>query len=91
MRQYLATMTLRTVCFVLAIVIDDWYRWVFALGAVVLPFIAVVAVNAVAPRVRGRARPVTPTHDPTPLLTDREFVQVPGTVRHPDHEPDARD
>ncbi len=90
MRQYLATMTLRTVCFVLAIVIDDWYRWVFALGAVVLPFIAVVAVNAVAPRVRGRARPVTPAHDPTPLLTDREYVEVPSTVRHPDH-PDHRD
>ncbi|MGG5257190.1 DUF3099 domain-containing protein [Phycicoccus avicenniae] len=86
MRQYLGTMTLRTVCFVLAVVIDDWYRWVFALGAVVLPFIAVVAVNAVAPRVRGRRTPVTPSVDPTPLLTDRGYVHVPSTVRHPEDE-----
>ncbi len=89
LRHYLLTMSLRTVCFVLVIVIDEWYRWVFAFGAVVLPFIAVVAVNAVAPRVRGRARVVTPTADPTPLLTERPFEQVPGTVSH--REDDRRD
>lgn len=69
LRQYLATMALRTVCFVLAIVTDGWLRWVFAAGAIVLPFVAVVAANAVAPRLRGRVRPVVPTHDPTPAIT----------------------
>ncbi len=84
MKQYLVTMSIRTACFVLAIVVQDWYRWVFAAGAVVLPFVAVVAANAVAPRVRGRARPVTPTADRTPLLTDGAHENVSSTVRHPD-------
>ncbi|QIM23010.1 DUF3099 domain-containing protein [Phycicoccus sp. HDW14] len=87
MRHYLATMSVRTVCFVLAIVVQDWYRWIFAAGAVILPFIAVVAVNAVAPRVRGRARMATPTVDDTPLLTERPFEQVPSTVSHREDEP----
>ena len=64
-KQYLFTMSLRTVCFMLAIVTEGWMRWVFAAGAVVLPFFAVVAANAVAPRVAGRARPVTPSVDHT--------------------------
>lgn len=82
--QYLATMGVRTVCFVLAIVTDGWLRWVFAAGAILLPFFAVVAANAVAPRVRGRVRPVVPSVDATPRLTDRSYVHVPSTVRHDD-------
>ncbi|GIL34504.1 DUF3099 domain-containing protein [Phycicoccus sp. DTK01] len=84
MKQYLVTMTIRTICFVLTIVIDDWYRWIFAAAAVFLPFIAVVAVNSVAPRVRGRRTPVTPSVDPTPRLTDHAYTHVPSTVRHED-------
>jgi hypothetical protein len=71
MRQYLVTMLIRTVCFVLVVVVDGWLRWVFAAGAVFLPFIAVVAVNSVRPRVAGRIRPVTPATDAARLLTDR--------------------
>ena len=65
LRQYLITMTIRTVCFVLVVVVDSWLRWVFAAAAVLLPFIAVVAANAVRPAVRGRVRAVTPTVDTT--------------------------
>lgn len=65
LRQYLITMTIRTMCFVLVVVVDSWLRWVFAAAAVFLPFIAVVAANAVRPAVRGRVRPVTPTVDTT--------------------------
>ncbi len=54
-------MGIRTACFVLLVVIDEWYRWIFAAGAVFLPFFAVVAANAVKPRVQGRVRPVLPT------------------------------
>ncbi|WP_307835808.1 DUF3099 domain-containing protein [Phycicoccus sonneratiae] len=86
LKHYLVTMSVRTACFLLAIVIDEWYRWVFAAGAIVLPFIAVVAANAVAPRVRGRARVVTPTTDDTPLLTERPFEQVPSTVSRREDE-----
>ena len=54
---------------VLLVVVDEWYRWIFAAGAVFLPFFAVVAANAVKPRVVGRVRPVVPTVDDTRHLT----------------------
>jgi hypothetical protein len=69
LKQYLFTMAIRTACFVLLVVVDAWYRWIFAAGAVFLPFFAVVAANAVSPRVFGRVRPVMPMVDPTPQIT----------------------
>ena len=60
MRQYLATMALRTACFGGAYVCEGWLRWVCVGLAVVLPYIAVVLVNAVRPRVADEAfQPVT--------------------------------
>ncbi|WP_068397982.1 DUF3099 domain-containing protein [Kribbia dieselivorans] len=50
-RRYLIMMGIRTACFILAIVLTGWLRWTAAAGAVVLPYIAVVIANAVAPRV----------------------------------------
>ena len=76
LKRYLVTMGIRTACFVLLVVIDDWYRWIFAAGAVFLPFFAVVAANAVKPRVLGRVRPVLPTADDTRLL-ERQASQEP--------------
>lgn len=76
LRHYLVTMTIRTVCFVLVVVVDSWLRWVFAAAAVFLPFIAVVAANAVRPAARGRVQPVVPAVDPTPQL-EREAWQGP--------------
>jgi len=40
-------MSIRTVCFVLFVVVDHPMRWVFVIGAVFLPYIAVVLANAV--------------------------------------------
>ncbi len=60
-RRYLFTMGIRTACFVLAVVTTGWLRWTFVAFAVVLPYVAVVAVNAVTPRLMGRTAPVTPT------------------------------
>jgi hypothetical protein len=80
LRTYLVTMGIRTVCFLLMIVVDGWMRWVFAAGAIFLPFIAVVAVNAVRPRVAGRVAPVLPRVDDTRLLT-REAA--PDDEPHP--------
>ena len=48
-RRYLASMSLRTLCFVGAIVVgDNWFRYVLIAGALILPYIAVVSANAVA-------------------------------------------
>ena len=52
-KRYLLTMGLRTACFVLAVVTQGWIRWVFAVGAVFLPWFAVVMANAVRPRAFG--------------------------------------
>jgi hypothetical protein len=51
MRRYLISMSIRTVCFVLAVVCSGWLRWSFAALAIVLPYVAVVAANA-GPRRR---------------------------------------
>lgn len=53
-RNYLLTMALRTLCFVLAYLADGWLRWTCVVLAVLLPYVAVVLANAVGPR-RGSA------------------------------------
>jgi hypothetical protein len=88
LKQYLVTMGIRTICFVLLVVIDAWYRWIFAVGAVFLPFVAVVAANAVMPRVAGRVRPVLPVVDETPQIT--RAAHEPYVAADPD-EPSAAD
>src|ERR1041384_5703436 len=46
-KRYLISMAIRTVCFVLAVVsIGHWFMWVFLVGAVFLPYVAVVMANA---------------------------------------------
>ena len=44
-RKYTITMTVRVVCFVLAFFTTDWLRWFFLIGAIFLPYIAVVIAN----------------------------------------------
>ena len=47
-KRYLASMGLRTVCFVSAILVGGgWLRWVLVAAALVLPYVAVVMANAV--------------------------------------------
>ena len=45
-RRYLWSMAVRVACFVGAVLIDDpWVRGVLLVGAVLLPYVAVVAAN----------------------------------------------
>ena len=44
-RRYLIQMTIRVVCFVGAVAIDHPVRWLLLVGAVVLPYVAVVLAN----------------------------------------------
>ena len=68
-RRYLFTMGVRTVCFIACVLTATagapWWVWgTLALLAVLLPYVAVVMVNAVAPRGVGRgSAPVTPRGD----------------------------
>lgn len=45
-RRYLISMSIRTICFVGSIIADGWLRWALFIGALVLPWIAVVVANA---------------------------------------------
>ena len=46
-RRYVISMTIRTMCFVAAIVVGPgWPRWVLVAAALLLPYVAVVMANA---------------------------------------------
>jgi hypothetical protein len=45
-KRYMLQMSTRVVCFVGAVVVDHWTRWILVAGAVFLPYIAVVIANA---------------------------------------------
>ncbi|MGL5810153.1 MAG: DUF3099 domain-containing protein [Nocardioides sp.] len=48
-RRYIVSMTIRTGCFIGAVFVDNWTRWLLIAGAVFLPYIAVVMANAADP------------------------------------------
>ncbi len=45
-RRYFFSMMIRTVCFILTVILPSPYRWIALFGAVVLPYFAVVIANA---------------------------------------------
>jgi hypothetical protein len=65
-KRYLVSMTIRTACVLLAIVVPGWPRWVFLAGAVALPYLAVVAANS--GRSRRGAPPPAPVSLSAPML-----------------------
>jgi Protein of unknown function (DUF3099) len=59
-RRYLISMGVRTVCFVGATIVSGPFRWVLIVGALLLPYLAVVFANA------GRA--AAPSAPPTTVF-----------------------
>ena len=57
--RYVISMGIRTVCFILAIIVPGPLRWVFLAGALLLPYLSVVYANA------GRERPPEPPDSTT--------------------------
>jgi hypothetical protein len=46
-KRYLISMGIRTLCFILSVLsMGHWFMWVFLVGAVFLPYVAVVIANA---------------------------------------------
>jgi hypothetical protein len=45
-RRYLISMLIRTACFLLTVALPSPYRWFALMGAMVLPYVAVVIANA---------------------------------------------
>ena len=54
-RRYVLSMSLRTLCFIGAVLTEGWVRWVLVAGAVVLPYVAVVMANARSTKSDGFA------------------------------------
>ena len=53
MRRYLIMMGIRVLCLVACLFVSGWWLLIPALGAVFLPFVAVVLANAVSRRGAG--------------------------------------
>lgn len=65
-RRYTIGMSIRTVCFVAAVISGGWLRWVFVVGALVLPYVAVLIANAGRESGGRRSDRVLPPVPPVP-------------------------
>lgn len=65
MIKYTVMMSIRVVCIGLCIVVPGWWRLIFVVGAVFLPYIAVVVANSIDSRVTDVERP-----DYAPLMIE---------------------
>lgn len=85
-RRYLIQMSIRLVCFVAAVMVDHWTRWLLLVGAVVLPYFAVVLANA----SRGSRTVDAAYLDPRRIEgTARPAGAGDGTAPGPDGRPAA--
>lgn len=75
MTKYFVMMGVRVLCFVLMVVITPygWYTWLFAVGAIFLPYLAVVIANVGqegrAPRATSPERQLPAAPPPPPGAT----------------------
>lgn len=77
--QYILVMSIRVLCFILAVVIPiTWLRMVFVVAALVLPWVAVLAANQVKAKSVGapalfvpKPRRALSGEDPQPRRADR--------------------
>jgi len=54
-RRYFISMMIRTICFILTVVLPSPYRWIALTGAVTLPYVAVLAANAGRETIKNEA------------------------------------
>lgn len=72
--RYLISMGIRTVCFVLAVVIHNPVRWALVAAAFILPYVAVVIANAAN---RGDGATVPIDDGKRQLTTGRSEADLP--------------
>lgn len=63
-KRYLIMMGIRTFCFGAAVFTHGTLRWASIIGAVILPYLAVVVANAGREPERGHIEPVAPPRHP---------------------------
>ena len=57
MRKYSIAMSIRTICLILVFVVPGWWKLVFGIGAILLPYVAVVLANVGS---GGASTPINP-------------------------------
>ena len=65
-RRYLWMMGIRVACLPFVLIVEGWARWLFIIGAVVLPYFAVVVANAVGSPRSGELTPAEPERPALP-------------------------
>ena len=78
-QRYLISMLIRTVCVVCAVLVGGPLRWVLIVGAVVLPYVAVVMANAVGSGTRRAPGPA-----PVQLIALPRDPETAGSDTKPD-------
>ncbi|MBA2952832.1 DUF3099 domain-containing protein [Nocardioides sp. MAH-18] len=82
-RRYVISMTIRTVCFVCAVLVGPgWLRWVLIAAALLLPYVAVVMANAATSKDDGFALPPG-GYDVKELGPEDDGYRPPETGPHP--------
>ena len=91
MTKYFTMMAIRVACFVLMVAVQPygWYTWLFAIGAVFLPYVAVVIAN-VAAAPAGRAMPPERALD-APRPAEPTPPETTGVIRIEERRPGRRD
>lgn len=91
MRNYIVTMAVRTLCLILMVVVTPygWYSFVFAAGAVVLPYFAVVVANASQAGWVSRAQ--APHRPALPEAQDGSRQAPPTVIRLSEGRPSPVD
>jgi len=81
--RYLVTMAVRIACLLLMVVVQPygWYTWIFAAGAIVLPYIAVVTANVgqdsrSTRRSENPERALPATASPSVPVDDANIVRI---------------
>lgn len=76
--RYLVAMVIRTACFIAMIFVNSPWRWAFAVGAIVIPYLAVTIANAGRENERSSAPSAVMAPEPGAVqLYDpaREFLR----------------
>ena len=79
-RQYTITMSIRAACFISMVFVHGIFRWILFAGAVILPFIAVIAANQVNQRFRRRTMTHAMPTEPPGLTTGHDDGASSGEV-----------
>lgn len=91
-RHYAITMGIRTVCFILMAVVYPvgWWTFVFAAGAIFLPYIAVISANAGSDSIPMAVESPVLELDAAAPVPDAA-VQTPPVITIQEQHPDTTD